>query len=135
MKSKRGKACAISPQSSPPKRIYTLDFRAASKPFRHAHALRTCLLSRVRNHFLPLLTESLDAESDHVTRLQPRLGRFHTECHPSRRSGSNNVTREQRHVVAHVRDELRTGENHVPGIGGLPAFAVDVEPEIGRAHV
>src|SRR6266704_1185738 len=107
--------------------------RQASLPAAHAQGpdpARACLFSRVRNHFLPLLTESLDAKSDHVTRLQPRLGRLHTQRHPSRCSGGNNVTREQRHVVAHVRDKLRTGENHVLGVGGLPAFAVDVEPDI-----
>src|SRR6266853_4116494 len=74
-KSKRGKARAISPW----KPIYTFDFHTASEPFRRPHALRTCLFSRVRNHFLPLLAESLDAKSYYVTRLQPPLGRLHTQ--------------------------------------------------------
>src|SRR5712691_5452364 len=78
-KNKRGKARAISPW----KRIYTFDFHTASKSFRRLHALRTCLFSRVRNHFLPLLTESLDAKSDYVTGLQPRLGRLHPQRHAS----------------------------------------------------
>src|SRR5882762_1306905 len=87
-------------------------------------ATTASLFPRVRNHFLPLLTKPLDAKSDHVTGLQPRLGRLHTQRHPSRCSGGNDVTREQRHVVAHVRDKLATGKNHVLGIGGLPTFAV-----------
>src|SRR5205814_5979533 len=113
---------------------FTRQASPSAAPVHYAEAVqqngKACLFSRVRNHFLPQFTESLDAKGDHVTRLQPRLGRLHAQRHPGRCSGGNDVTREQRHVVAHVRDELRTGENHVPGIGGLPAFAVDVEPDV-----
>src|SRR2546421_12324555 len=92
-KKQRGKALAISPRVLAPKRIYTLDFHAASEPFRRGNALRTCLFSRVRNHFLPLFTEPLDAERDHVTGLQPRLDRLHPQRHTGGCSGRNDVPR------------------------------------------
>src|SRR6266851_86647 len=110
--------------------------QASSSPCTGVTPMRPgSLFPGVGNHFLPLLTQTLDAKGDHVTRLQPCLGRLHPQRHPGRGSGGNDVAGEQCHVVAHVRHKLRAGENHVLGIGRLPAFAVDVEPDVERLRI
>src|SRR5712692_2846318 len=77
--------------------------------------------------FLALLPESLDGELHHVAGLEEHRCGLDAEADAWRRAGGDDVARQERHVVADVRDDLRDAEHHGARVAGLHALAVDLE--------
>jgi hypothetical protein len=86
-------------------------------------------------HGLPLVTELFDAQRHQVTGFEEYGLGLDAQAHPRRRAGGDEVTRVECHELAQVADDLRHREDHGPGIAGLEAFAIHVQPHAELVHV
>src|SRR5277367_2316946 len=88
-------------------------------------------LSRCRMgyDFLCLRAQSSDAKFDLIADIEPDRFRLDSHSDPRRCTRCDDVAGQQRHVATHIRDQGFHTEDHRPGITGLPAPAVDVEPQ------
>src|SRR3954471_270025 len=70
------------------------------------------LLGGVGHHALFLLPEALDGDPHHIAGLEEHRTGLDAHAHARRRAGGDDVARQERHVVTHVRDDLRHAEDH-----------------------
>src|ERR1043165_9030046 len=68
-------------------------------------------LGRVGHYALLLLTQARNRETHHIPGLQEQRVRLDAEDHARRRAGADDVAGKERHVLAHVRDDLRAAED------------------------
>jgi hypothetical protein len=83
---------------------------------------------------LPGDAEPVDAEFHDVAGLQPdRRAVAHPDA--GRGAGVDEVAGFEDHELAQVVDDHVRVEDHRPGVAGLPADPVDIEPHVEIAHV
>ena len=101
-------------------------------PFVHRASIR---LGGVGDHLLALLAQARYAQRHHVARLEEHGGGLDAHADARRGTRGDDVSRQQRHVVADMGNDLRHVENHGAGVAALHAPAVDVEPHVERLRV
>src|SRR5262249_51141569 len=86
-------------------------------------------------HLLPLLAEAVDAERDHVARVQEFRLRLHAQPDAGRRAGENHIAGLHHEILRAAPDEMPAVEDHGAGIAALALLAVDVEPDVQALRI
>ena len=92
------------------------------------------LSAGIRYDFLPLFSQSFNPKSHNVAFLQ-ELGGCHPQSDSGRRSGTDDVSGLQAHVVADVMYKIRDIKHHGACISILNSFSVQLEPKRERPGI
>src|SRR5690606_20827830 len=72
--------------------------------------------------------QPFNTQLDYVPRLQVQR-RLHTQPNTFRSSGRNDVSRQERHELAQIRDQMAYTENHIRGVGVLKFLSIHRKPQ------